>query len=148
MGSSVTVMESQSKLIVTSPFSVWMMLGLGVFTIWPLWIVLSKRPFPTKQALFYGALCLAVYGFLPSYTRMTLDRAQSTATFRRYNFFHFTTDVYPLHRIYGASVRSGSTTALLQVQLDDGHIIPFSEFNQSDGKDEAAFAINKFIGRN
>ncbi len=146
MGSSVTVLESQSRLVVTSPFSIWLMLGLAVFTIWPLVILLSAKPLAMRKALIFGAFCILVYGFLPSYTRLTLDQTQDTAVFHKYTFYHFVTMTYPLSDIASASVRTGSTTDSLQVQLEDGSMISFSELNQANGKNEAAFAINKFLG--
>ncbi len=147
MGFGIIVLQSQSRIVVTSPFSVWLMLTLAVFTLWPLVNLLSAKPPSPAKILLFGVISLLVYGFLPSYTQLTLDRTEGTATVRKYEFYHFVTSRYSLSDIANASVRTGSTTDSLQLQLEDGSMIIFSELNQGSGKSEAAFAINKFLGR-
>ena len=133
------------RLVVTSPFNVLFLLGASLITVWPLWVLLSMRPLPRGKITFCLVLTILVYGFLLSGSKLTLDRLSNTATLTEYFFFHWTTEKLPLSSIEGASLRTGSTSSQIQLQLAGGGYRLLSELNQSGGKEKAIYDINQFL---
>jgi hypothetical protein len=92
------------------------------------------------------AISILLFGLLPSGARLTLDKTSNTATLAKYFFFHWTTLTMPLSSLQGASLRTGSTTSQIQLQLSNGDFVLLSELNQSSGKEQAVQDINRFLG--
>ena len=144
-GTHIHFVQSPSRLTVIGPIDLWLLLGLSVFTLWPLLIFLFKRPLPKKKLAVAAVIAFVAFAFLPSGGRLTLNRTQGKATLSRFYFFHWHTITFPLSDLDNASVRTGSTTSQIQLQYTDGSVETLSELNQEGGKDEAVYAINKFL---
>jgi hypothetical protein len=145
-GTSVRVLQDSSRLIVTDPINYWSVLFGAVFTLYPLWLFLT----PKYRSKRKGLLCFSVlllWACFSSVTRLTLDRTTSTANLEKFAFLHWSRQSMPLSRIDHALVRTGSTTSQLALQYTDGSLDLFSGPNQTGGKDQAAHAINAFLGR-
>jgi hypothetical protein len=99
------------------------------------------------KVIGFSIFTILIYGLVPSGARLTLDRTEKTATLSKYFFFHWTTETFDLASVEGASLRTGSTTSQIQLQLSGGSSRVMSELNQSSGKDKAVYDINQFISR-
>lgn len=146
LGWSTHTVLSPNRLVVTSPVNILMLLALGLVTIWPLAVFLSKRPLPKGKVIALAIFSVLVYGLLPSGAQLILDKTSNTATLKRYFFFHWTTKTLPLSSLEGASLRTGSTTSQIQLRFSIGNFVLLSELNQSTGKEQAVRDINRFLG--
>ncbi len=145
-GFSVRVLQNSSRLVVIDPINYWSILVAGLVTLYPLWLFFTPKYHSKRKAL----LCLSVlliWLCFTSATRLTLDRVTDTAQLEKFAFFHWSRQSMPLTRIDHALVRTGSTTSQLAIQYTDGSLALFSGLNQMAGKDQAASAINAFLGR-
>jgi len=149
-GTSVHFLQSPAQLIVIGPIDLWLLLTLSLFTLVPLIFLLSRRPLQRTQikaAIFMAVITFLVFGLVPSGSRLTLNRTSNSATLSRYFFYHWHTTTFPLSDLDNASVRTGSGTSQILLQYTNGAVTTLSERNQESGKDEAVYAINKFLGR-
>lgn len=124
-----------------------MLLELALFTLWPLAVYLSKRPLPMGKVMVFAILTVLVYGIVPSGAQLTLDKASNTAILSRYFFYHWETERIARSSINNASLRTGSTSTQISLQLTDGSYRLLSELNQAGGKEQAVHDINRFLGR-
>lgn len=145
-GFSIRVLQDPSRLVVTDPISYWSILIGALVTLYPLWLFLTPKYHSKRKALL--CLCvLLIWLCFTSATRLTLDRVTGTAQLEKFAFLHWSRQSMPLTRIDRALVRTGSTTSQLAIQYTDGSLALFSGLNQMGGKDQAAYAINAFLGR-
>ena len=147
IGFSVHSIASSNRLVVTSPINLLLLLTLALATIWPLGVLVTRKPLPKGKLIAVCVVSLLAFGFLPSGAILTLDRSGNTAELRQYFLFHWTTDSFDLSSLERASLRTGSTTSQIQLELRDGSVRLLSELNQASGKERAVHDINQFLGR-
>jgi hypothetical protein len=145
-GFSVDVVENSSQLIVTTPPSIVALLLGAVFTLWPLVIALRTKPLPRHKVLIRVTVALIAFGFLLTFSRVTLDRATEMATVGQLFFYHWSSESFPLNHVAGASLRGSATTSRIMLQFTDGSSESLSYSDQTSGKDRAVYAINQFLG--
>ena len=76
---------------------------------------------------------------------LRLDRASQAATLRVFQYYHWSTYTYPLKDIDRIYVSTGSTTSQLRIQFSGGSTTSFDFLDQNGGKDEAAYAANRWL---
>ncbi len=146
-GLHIRILQDPSKLTVTNPVSLWLVLACSVFTIWPLLIKLNAKPFPRRSVIIWSIITFIVYAFLLNSSKVTLDRDAQTATIREFFFYHWTTKTVPLDAIDHAYLNTGATSSRIVLQFTDGHLFSLSANDQISGKEAAVTAINRFLGR-
>ncbi len=89
---------------------------------------------------------LAVIGAFFNPGRIVLDAKSNTASISTMMFFIPHHHTLPLSQVSGAAVVTADMSWALAVGLAGGHGIQMTVFNQQSGADEAAWAINQFLG--
>ncbi len=146
-GFHVSTVVDGSRLTVTNPADVVMLLLLMIFTVWPLLIFLFEKPMHVKKVIVHALITLAVYGFFINVTQLRLDKATQMASVRHFQWFYWRSYSFPMDKIQYAYLATGRGSNQVCLQYADGSIATFSIQNQMNGKPGAVLEINRFLGR-
>lgn len=147
IGFSTKVSAVSGRLIVTEPINPLLVASIAGLVMWPIIAELARQPSRRGRLAIWATIACMALGFFMSACRLTLNRAENTATIADFFFFGWHTRTMPLDRLTGVSISTGSTTSAIQLHYADGHTTLMSERNQSGGKDDAVLAINAYLGR-
>ncbi len=145
-GFSVHFEESATRIVVTDPFS-YLAIGVALLITLVSYISLKSKGFPQTRSIVHAVVLLLVWMFALSAERVVLDRDAGTVSIEDFEFFHWSRQTLPLSTLDSVRVRTGSTSSAIQLQFTDGHVHSMSGLNQEGGKNEAAYAMNKFLGK-
>ncbi len=146
-GFHVKVVQDGSRLVVTNPADIMMLLLFLVFTIWPLANYVVARPLPTTKVVVFSMITLFFYGNFIDCTRLTLDNQAQTATIQQFKWFHWKTRELPSSHLAYAYLATGRASDRIVLQFENGNTQTFSISNQMGGKPAAVLAINRYLGR-
>jgi hypothetical protein len=141
---SIHTLSNSSKLVLIVPMHYMMVIVLS-FGILIAMALTMKAGHGLRNLLIFAFVVLA-YGFMTYSCELTLDRANGTATFKEFQYFHWRTHTYPISHIDSARVSTGSTTSRIDLQFTDGSVLPLTFLDQNGGKEEAVYAVNQFLG--
>ena len=137
--------QTATQLVVIDPISIFPLFFAALFGLLPVYNAFVERPLRRTKFIVHIVIAIVFFGFAPDHTTLTLDRQTQTGTLRSFTFYHFATNTFPLSSLVSASVRTGSTTGTILLQFDDGNTRTMSALNQMGGKDQAVYAINRFL---
>ncbi|GAB0120202.1 hypothetical protein [Acidisoma sp. 7E03] len=107
----------------------------------------TRTAFPLWGALIFSVPLFLAGLFVMTTGSLTLDKASNTALFHKTVWLWHDDFTVPLDQLRYARVRDRGASDYIVIGLGDGGEISFGDANQDGGKVQAAFAINRYLGR-
>ena len=143
VGMECTHRSNSNQLVVTDPISILAVVMAILFLCGPLAYVLLQRPLAVRRAIFLAVVNFIAFAFVLDGEQLTLDRDAGTMQLRSFVFYHWSTRTASLSTLDHAYLTTGSTTARITLQKQDGSTHSLSANNDMGGTPKAVLAINR-----
>jgi hypothetical protein len=146
LGFSTRILNTGNLLTVVIPAHAVMLIACTLPLL--VWFAVLRMT-TTSRGHRAGVIAILINLFVISIVftpaRVVLDAQHGSVSISRLMFFIPHHQTLPLSEIQGSMVKTSDQSNALVLILSDGHAVQLTPFDQVNGTDEAAAAINQFL---